>query len=113
MYADKNGVFNRNNYIDVSNGKIQFDHGGTGAEEKPGIRCYLFEIPLNKIKDSNSLYLLCSADGTGSDTWKNDCVYFEISYATAKSDLDSPEFIWKYKDPLSEKDTYNKVITVS
>ena len=113
LYADKNGVFDSNNYIDLSKGKIEFDHGGTGAEETPGIRCYLFEIPLDKIKDSNYLYLLCSADGTGEDTWKNNCVYFEISFATTQSDLVSPEFTWKYKDPLSSKDTYNEIITVS
>ncbi len=60
----------------------------------------IVELSIGELVGVNYIYVRYDASGEGSDNWKNDIMYCEISYASSKKCLENPEFTWAYQDPL-------------
>lgn len=75
------------------------EHGGNKKYTTPGVHCFQIYIPIDSIKEYNFLKIRYSAHGKNADTWKNDRIYYELSYVVHEQDMDSPEFTWGYQDP--------------
>lgn len=69
------------------------EHGPGKKLTTPGVYIKkMIEIPLEKLKNMNRIYVRYGAHGAGSDTWKNNYLYMEFACVTDLKDLSKIDY---------------------